>query len=239
MPVAAKKSARPMTNWSSRNRVVTQPRNHPKRAPTEAATRRPTGLPPILRETRNPTLAPSIITPSWATLNTPARPASIVPWAARMYGTIAVDDELQERHDLVHREDLLRRAPTTSEKSRNSRIRASTMSTISLGTSAVRCMALAPTSSTAMPKATNGHRQGVATRDEADDDAEQQVVGLHALDQLAVDARDLDGSGEPRERATDDQRADRHAADPHAVDLRGPRVGADRPQLVAGHACGA
>ena len=30
------------------------------------------------------------------------------------------------------------------------------MSTISLGTPAVRCMALAPTSSTAMPKATNG-----------------------------------------------------------------------------------
>ena len=49
-----------------------------------------------------------------------------------------------------------RRAPTTSEKSRNSRIRASVMRTISLGTSAVRCMALAPTSSTAMPNATNG-----------------------------------------------------------------------------------
>jgi hypothetical protein len=45
-PVAAKNSARPTTNWSSRSTVVAQPSSTPKSPPTTAAARTPTVLLP-------------------------------------------------------------------------------------------------------------------------------------------------------------------------------------------------
>ena len=46
-PVAAKNSARPTTNWSSRSAVVAQPSAKPNTAPTAAASRMPSAVLPV------------------------------------------------------------------------------------------------------------------------------------------------------------------------------------------------